>query len=434
MPKIKTYKILSLDGGGSWAIIQVKCLRKLFADTFNNPDPTGHEVLALFDLVVANSGGSLVAAAMAENLRLSAIENIFYDRNLRIKMFSKLGFFEKSLLSSAARIFKIGAKYSTTRKYQALKDILPNVSKVDLQDVSKYIALDGVAKTHIMVIGYDYYRNRAEMFRTDCDSLAATSNIERKLKNLTPQTKIADGCTVSLIEAVHASSTAPVNYFNEPAMFNVDHKPKYYWDGAVTGNNNPVLAAVVEAKSNVSKYQFDSIQVLSIGTATTSQLQQDEEAPTKYAELKAKHENPGLINDIKKMGTSILNDPPDMATFVAYTFLNPDMPAKPVDFIRMNPNLRPIWKEDSNNHFWDLPNGISKEEFLTLHNMDMDAVEDAEVALITKLCDNWMNNLGIPNQAVRNDSKLNTLIGHPNFLVAGADFKSWFSNTPESLP
>ncbi len=433
MPENKTYKILSLDGGGSWAIIQVKCLRKLYANIFGNTDPSGHEVLALFDLVAANSGGSLVTAAMAENMRLSEIEKIFDDRNIRSKVFSKLGFFEKSLLSSTARIFKIGAKYATTRKHSALKDILPKVAGVDLQDVSKYISLDGIGKTHLLIVGYDYYKNRAEMFRTDCNSLASTSNIERKLKGLPAKEQSPNDCKVSLVEAIHASSTAPVNYFNQPAIFPVNGKNKYYWDGAVTGNNNPVLTGVVEAKANRSKFNFDKIQVLSIGTGTVSQLANDEESPVKYAELKAKHEDPGLINDIQKMGTSILNDPPDMATFVAYTFLNPEMPAKPVDFIRMNPNLRPVWTENSNQQIWDLPVGISKDDYVKLNSMDMDAVEDAEVGLIKGLCDNWLNDL-VPNQSVRSDSKLNTLIGHANFSLAAADFKSWFSNSPKILP
>ncbi|WP_165499810.1 patatin-like phospholipase family protein [Pedobacter frigidisoli] len=426
MPIPRNYKILSLDGGGSWAIIQVKCLRKLFAETFNNPDPTGHEVLREFDLVAANSGGSLVAAAMAENLRLSEIEKIFGDEKLRSRVFSRLSFFEKSLLSSVARIFMIGAKYATKRKHKALKEILPGISTIDLMHIPAHVAIGGEVKTQFLIIGYDYYRNRAEMFRTDCDSLASTSVIERKLRNLPAVAPAPSDCLVSLVDAIHASSTAPVNYFNEPAMFKVNNKLKYYWDGGVTGNNNPVLAAVTEAICNREQYQIEHIQVLSIGTGSVVQLQADEDIPAKYAELKAKHEEPGLIKDIQKMGTSILNDPPDTAAFIAYTILNSAMPAKPIDFIRMNPVLRPILINDTNGKHWDLPPGISKDEYVTLNETDMDAVEDREVLLIEKLCDNWLNNAGIPNQAIRSDASLNCLIGHADFDIAKADFKSWF--------
>ena len=429
MPNAKTYRILSLDGGGSWALIQVKCLRKLFAETFNNPDPAGHEVLAEFDLVSANSGGSLVAAAMAENLRLSEIEKIFDDAKLRNKVFSRLSFFEKSLLSSVARIFKIGAKYATKRKHVALKEILPGIAQIDMMDVPGHVAVNGAIKTQFLIIGYDYYRNRAELFRSDCDSMAATSVIERKLKNLPDQLSSPSDCIVTLVDAIHASSTAPVNYFNEPATFLVNNKPKYYWDGGVTGNNNPVLAAVTEAICNRAQYQIEQVQVLSIGTGSVSQLQYDEEIPVKYDELKAKHESPGLIKDIQKMGTSILNDPPDTAAFVAYMILNPEMPAQPVDFIRMNPALRPVLIDDSTGKHWDLPSGINKDEYAKLNAMDMDAVADDEVALIKKLCDNWLNGQGVPNQSIRSNSSLNCLIGHANFEAAKNDFKNWFTKT-----
>jgi hypothetical protein len=49
------YRILSLDGGGSWALIQVKALIELFG-----PDKPGREILQDFDLVAANSGGSIL--------------------------------------------------------------------------------------------------------------------------------------------------------------------------------------------------------------------------------------------------------------------------------------------------------------------------------------------------------------------------------------
>jgi len=419
----KPYRILALDGGGTWALMQVKCLRKLFAETFNNPDASGHEVLSYFDLVAANSGGSLVAAALAENLLLSEIEKIFDDEKIRSKVFSKLGFWEKSLLSSIARIFKIGAKYVTKRKHAALKEILPGIAAIDLTKVPTYVAVKGEVKTQFLIIGYDYYRNRAEMFRSDNNSLAATSRIVQKLNGSIVEAREK----LTLVDAIHASSTAPVNYFNEPAMFKVNNKMKYYWDGGVTGNNNPVLAAVTEVLCNRDQYRIGPVQVLSIGTGSVSQLQYDEDSPAKYTELKAKYEEPGLIKDIQKMSTSILNDPPDTAAFVAYMILNPAMPAKPIDFIRMNPVLRPILVDEAKGKHWDLPAGITKEEYAALNAMDMDAVEEEELALLKKMCDNWLSNAGIPNQSIRSDSALNCLIGHPDFNAAKADFKSWFT-------
>lgn len=424
MQNLKPYRILALDGGGTWALTQVKCLRKLFAETFNNPDASGHEVLSYFDLVAANSGGSLVAAALAENLSLSEIEKIFEDEKIRSKVFSKLSFWEKSLLSSVARIFKIGAKYATKRKHMALKEILPGIAAIDLTQVPSYVAVKGELKTQFLIIGYDYYRNRAELFRSDNNSLAATVRIAQKLND-----SVAEAAgKLTLVDAIHASSTAPVNYFNEPAMFKVNDKMKYYWDGGVTGNNNPVLAAVTEVLCNRDQYSIGPVQVLSIGTGSVVQLQYDENRPVKYAALKAKYEEPGLIRDIQKMSTSILNDPPDTAAFVAYMILNASMPAKPVDFIRMNPVLRPILINDSNGKYWDLPAGITKEAYAALNAMDMDATEEEELSLIKMMCDNWLNNAGIPNQSIRSDAMLECLIGHQDFDTAKTDFKSWFAS------
>lgn len=423
MEASKTYRILSLDGGGSWALTQVKCLRKLFAETFQKPDPTGHEVLAMFDLVAANSGGSLVAAAMAEDMRLSQIEKIFEEENLRNQVFAKLGFFEKSLLANLARIFNIGAKYATARKYTALKSMLPSLAALPLTDVPKFVAHNQVPKTQFLIIAYDYYRNRAELFRSDCHSRAATDIISHHLCQ-TEAKNAKEG--VTLVDAIHASSTAPVNYFNEPAVFNVNQRQKHYWDGGVTGNNNPVLTAVTEAICNRSRYQIAHIQVLSLGCGMVRQLQADEDCKVKYPDLKAKLVSPGLLVDISKMSMSILNDPPDTASFIAYMMLNEGMPAKPVDFIRLCPVLRPVKTKQGNDVFWDLPPGISIDEFKALKKIGMDATENAEVKLIKKMGENWLNNQGVPNQSVRSNTDLDCLIGHANFNTALADFKSWF--------
>lgn len=71
----KSFRILSLDGGGTWALIQAKVLMDVYG-----ADWSGHEILKDFDLVAANSGGSIVAAGLiadmtpAEILRLFMVE------------------------------------------------------------------------------------------------------------------------------------------------------------------------------------------------------------------------------------------------------------------------------------------------------------------------------------------------------------------------
>jgi hypothetical protein len=47
------YRILSLDGGGAWALIQVRTLMTLYGES-----TSGHEALRNFDLAAGNSGAA----------------------------------------------------------------------------------------------------------------------------------------------------------------------------------------------------------------------------------------------------------------------------------------------------------------------------------------------------------------------------------------
>jgi patatin-like phospholipase/acyl hydrolase len=68
------YRILSLYGGGIWALIQIKALISLYN---NDKGTSGHTVLKDFDLVAANSAGSIVLGGLLENLTLGGILALF---------------------------------------------------------------------------------------------------------------------------------------------------------------------------------------------------------------------------------------------------------------------------------------------------------------------------------------------------------------------
>ena len=55
------YQILSLDGGGSWALIQARVLQDIYGDI------KGHELLKQFDMAVKNSGDSLVLGCLCND-------------------------------------------------------------------------------------------------------------------------------------------------------------------------------------------------------------------------------------------------------------------------------------------------------------------------------------------------------------------------------
>src|SRR5215213_5012469 len=116
-----SYKILSLDGGGSWALIQARVLQDLYENS------NGHELLKKFDLVIANSGGSLVLAALCVGLRPSEIISIFESKKDRKEIFSRLAFDDLNLLNLIRRIFPkfpIGAKYDAKKKRTGLVKVL----------------------------------------------------------------------------------------------------------------------------------------------------------------------------------------------------------------------------------------------------------------------------------------------------------------------
>jgi patatin-like phospholipase/acyl hydrolase len=105
------YRILSLDGGGSWALLQVMALQKMYGLNRHS-----YEVLNDFDLIVANSGGSLVAAAMAEGKPLNDILKLFMNETDRLNVFYKLKVWERDPVYSILRFMGIGPKYSAKKR------------------------------------------------------------------------------------------------------------------------------------------------------------------------------------------------------------------------------------------------------------------------------------------------------------------------------
>ena len=77
------YRVLTLDGGGCWALIQAKALMTLFGE-----DTSGWDVLRQFDMAAANSGGSIVLGCLVANLSPKQIYGFFMDEAKRRSIFS----------------------------------------------------------------------------------------------------------------------------------------------------------------------------------------------------------------------------------------------------------------------------------------------------------------------------------------------------------
>jgi hypothetical protein len=391
------YRILSLDGGGSWALIQVKALIELYG-----ANALGRELLQEFNLVAANSGGSIVLGCLLENFTLAQILAFFNNEGQRKAVFSPTNSVEDRLLHD---LTGLGPKYNTKNKLPALRKVLVNTGDQFLATAVAGIRRPGAdADLHALMIGFDYDRNRAAFFRS-----ADASG---------PEWGQGSRADVTVAQAIHASTNAPVNYFDEPATFPGGHGR--YWDGAISGCNNPVLAAVTEAI--VLGQEPANIAVLSIGTASVAlPWPEAGEQPSPF--LKELIE-PGIKNDLGKLATSILDDPPDAASFLAHAITGGGvgLNSPPADsrIIRMNPLISPVKKSVNGKDAWAAPGSMTAKQFEYLASLDMDAVEQEQVDAISNYADLWLEDQAL-NQPIRmKGDTLKRELGQASFGAAKA--------------
>ena len=398
------FRILSLDGGGAWSLIQVQTLINLYSG-----ETRGNEVLTEYDLVAANSGGSLVLAGLVENLKLSDLLLLFMDESKRRSIFSPTRNIGNDALQSLAGI---GPKYSAEAKLPAIERLLPQTGAKPLQGITETTLGPGGKPVRLLIVGFDYERNRAVYFR----SIAATSP---GLGSGAPAPS-----QVTLAGAVHGSTNAPINYFDAPAS--LPFYPDRIWDGGITGNNNPALAACVEAL--VCQVPADELRVLSIGTATVClPLSEPAAAATPFY---AARPVSSLAGDLGKLAAAILDDPPDAASFIVHTTTggSSGMILPVVSrVVRMNLLVSPARQ----NGQWDAPNGWTTAQFQYLCNLGMDAVDQNQVQYIADWCQLWLQD-GAPNQPLRmNGETLAVEVGYGKYSEAK---RAWSSLFPRSNP
>ena len=390
------FRILSLDGGGSWALIQVMALQAIYSES-----ATGHNILKDFDLVAANSGGAITLGGLIENLSLKELLSAYFlNEAKRLQVFSEVSIGE-NIENALYGLIGIAPKYSTADKFAALQKQLPNFGAANMAAIPSRIAQSVDKCPHFMICAFDYDRRRVTFFRSNLKSDAASS---------------ATPLNPTLAEAVNASSTAPVRFFDAPAAIGSSR----YWDGAIAGYNNPILGAVIEALAN--GVQPEDIQVLSIGTGSVRRpLVPSGSADSSGVMQSRQASNPR--DDLKELAGSIIDDPPDAATFTAYVALRQSIPdsnqpgSTSSSIVRMNPMVQPVQKPDGS---WVSPAGLPVAEFNAVANLDMDAVRQVDVKRIQDLCALWMADK-VPNQPIRSNSEnFHCEIGHGTFSQAKA--------------
>ena len=126
------YRVLSLDGGGCWALIEAKALINIFG-----AETSGWDVLRQFDLAAANSGGSIVLGCLIENFTLGQVLDFFLDESKRRSVFAATSSIGDKILES---LLKMGPKYSAEKKLTALQGILATQGNKVLGDAVKGLA------------------------------------------------------------------------------------------------------------------------------------------------------------------------------------------------------------------------------------------------------------------------------------------------------
>lgn len=385
-----TYRILTLDGGGSWALIEVRALIALYG-----PQTKGHDVLKHFDMAAANSGGSIVLGGLIENYTLQYLLDMFHDENKRRSFFPPIK--HRALFPLVLSKFGIGPRYSAKDKLTGIQRIMPHYGTATLHDAAQDIKGYNGNSIHMAIVGFDYDRNLATFFRS-----AATGQ--------TPESRLGIGkiTNVTVAEAIHASTNAPINYFNAPAVL---HNGRRYWDGAISGCNNPVMAAVVEALS--LGIDAKEIRALSIGTGTTAlPWPQMGEKQSPYV---TQQSDTDIVTGIQKLAKAILDEPVDCASLVAHIITSAGMAPHDSHVVRMNPQLSPERTADGQ---WGPPGDLDEKTFTAIRDLDMDAIKPEDVRLIDKLTDQWLADK-IANQPVRCDGDtLACELGDPLFSKA----------------
>ena len=385
------YRILSLDGFGSWSLIQVRALQELYG-----ADTRGRAILGNFDLVASHASGSFVAAALAADWPLSKVAAHFLDEAAR-----------KTVIVPAhcpprGETVSGGPRTATTRRFEALAALLNPVANTPLDELSDLVRNRRGGPVHFLFVGFDSARQQAAMMRSDPHSAAAA---------LLPPGR------PKLAEAVYAAS-------NVPAELAGGFRRN---SGALCGITNPLMAAIVETLANGRAR--DEIEALSLGTGNTRPSEGPAAESTDGRRL-------GLNLPLVSAGLPgpgpRVEDAPDASAFMAHVALGQPLPSTNVpapvsggSIVRINPMIEPMANSYGSSYLPNLanptrvPGRTSEGIFARLMQLGSHAAEQEDLQLIDALADAWVSDR-VSNQAIRSDSVGKCEIGH-RWFSAGRD-------------
>lgn len=240
----KTFRVLSLDGGGVRGIYTASLLQQLAVRVgrFTGSSAVSRVDLgAKFDLIVGTSTGSIVGAALAAGVPLEDVVNLYRTRSRQIfhspQPVQRGGLLDKFRVGLWALRHGPGAANQPAALAEALHSVL---GEETLEELYRRRGIAFCAPT------VDATTNRAWVFKTPHLQRLTRDNAYR------------------LVDVCLASAAAPI-YFPVHGVKDPDGGGQTHWfvDGGLWANN-PVLVGLVEALEIAPADAH--IQVLSVGT------------------------------------------------------------------------------------------------------------------------------------------------------------------------
>lgn len=221
----KTYKVLSIDGGGIkglYSALILQYIEKAYSINLHN----------YFDMFCGTSTGGIIALALASNIPIEEVIKFYKNRGPEIFPYKRLPF---RLLGGIKQV-AIAGKYSNCKLEEALKAVFKDKKVGDLQK-------------EICVPALRLSNNRLTIFKRDHSS-------NHNMHNEIPIYKIA-----------LATSAAPT-YF---PIVKVDEAANgYYVDGGLVANDPSVIGAIETSKYFVGEdRQYKKFDMLSISSIDT---------------------------------------------------------------------------------------------------------------------------------------------------------------------
>lgn len=113
-PAQEGVRILSLDGGGTRALVTIEMLKELERQT-------GQRVCDLFDVIAGTSTGGILAAGIQERMTLEELEELYLE-------LASIVFTKEAGPRRAFSVLLTGAKYKSHRLETILKRVFPRLS------------------------------------------------------------------------------------------------------------------------------------------------------------------------------------------------------------------------------------------------------------------------------------------------------------------